>query len=305
MPIVDENRLKGNWGAAHVAERLSGLCLVRPVSADTDVGLDLYCESLEGCQPFLHFWLQVKAGAQCTVAGDGKTASCSFKVDHLNYWSHQPVPVYAALVPSEPTATQTPHVYVVDVTQHLLLNDIKTGQDSQTLQSQYIWTAGNKDAVSAFLAVQVPVSTALLKRRDGVIAAVPALEDKYFKAMPLGPIDRFTGVIQQQIRRTAAFSILSLPYDSAASGENATFRRRMAGVLAQFDDDDHWETYAARAYSHHVDVQYAQAVGMYERALDVIERDTQARGLEWEYRVAGLQADMGQAAEEQPPRGSA
>ena len=45
MPAVTENRLKGNYGAALVVSRLSGECLVRPVAAETDVGVDLYCET--------------------------------------------------------------------------------------------------------------------------------------------------------------------------------------------------------------------------------------------------------------------
>ena len=62
MPAVTENRLKGNYGASLVMSRLSGECLVRPVAAETDVGVDLYCETVAEGRPFLHFWLQVKAG---------------------------------------------------------------------------------------------------------------------------------------------------------------------------------------------------------------------------------------------------
>lgn len=46
MPTVDENRLKGNYGAAYVSARLSSECLVRPVAAETGVGVDLYCETV-------------------------------------------------------------------------------------------------------------------------------------------------------------------------------------------------------------------------------------------------------------------
>ena len=67
MPAIIPNRLKGNYGAALVSSRLSGECLVRPVAADTDVGIDLYCETVAEGHPFLHFWLQVKAGDQCNV----------------------------------------------------------------------------------------------------------------------------------------------------------------------------------------------------------------------------------------------
>ena len=47
MAVVDRNRLKGNYGAAYVTARLSSSCLVRSVATDTDVGVDLYCESVQ------------------------------------------------------------------------------------------------------------------------------------------------------------------------------------------------------------------------------------------------------------------
>jgi hypothetical protein len=55
MPTVDTNRLKGNFGAAFVSACLSSERLVRPVAAETDVGIDLYCETIENGSPFLHF----------------------------------------------------------------------------------------------------------------------------------------------------------------------------------------------------------------------------------------------------------
>ena len=113
MPIVTENRLKGNYGAALVMSRLSGECLVRPVAADTDVGVDLYCETVAEGRPFLHFWLQVKAGDQCKRDASSNAASCSFELDHLKYWTQQPVPVFAALVPAEWPVLCEPDIYIV------------------------------------------------------------------------------------------------------------------------------------------------------------------------------------------------
>ncbi|MBW1863160.1 MAG: hypothetical protein JRJ02_12425 [Deltaproteobacteria bacterium] len=47
MTKVDKNRIMGNYGANLVAELLSRHCLVRPVVEGTDIGIDLYCETLE------------------------------------------------------------------------------------------------------------------------------------------------------------------------------------------------------------------------------------------------------------------
>src|SRR5438105_1430626 len=97
MTAVDNNRVLGNFGSAWVAQALSRHCLVRPVADGTDIGLDLYCETLaegpsepegdSGTKPapragFLHFWVQVKAGAQVELQENGQ-ASCSFEVEHL------------------------------------------------------------------------------------------------------------------------------------------------------------------------------------------------------------------------------
>jgi len=45
MPNVPDSSLKGNAGVWRVGKWLAdGGCLVRPVAADTDIGVDLYCE---------------------------------------------------------------------------------------------------------------------------------------------------------------------------------------------------------------------------------------------------------------------
>jgi hypothetical protein len=149
MPLVPENRLKGNYGTALVMSRLSGECLVRPVAADTDVGVDLYCETVaeHTWRPFLHFWLQVKAGDQCKLNANAQKALCSFDWDHLNYWKQQPVPVFAALVPSEWPVTQEPDIYVIDITSQIIEKDLPSEQQTVTLSSDYRWPTGARSSV--------------------------------------------------------------------------------------------------------------------------------------------------------------
>lgn len=66
-----------------------------------DIGVDLYCETVADGRPFLHFWLQVKAGDQCKRDPSANTASCAFELEHLDYWARQPE---FSLVGTEPTA---------------------------------------------------------------------------------------------------------------------------------------------------------------------------------------------------------
>lgn len=100
MPYVDENRQKGNFAEATVAAWLSRQCLVRPVANGTDIGVDLYRESLVGASPFQHFWAQVKAIPQDHIRKrrGQEEAWYAFETRHLRYWQRQPVPVYAFLV---------------------------------------------------------------------------------------------------------------------------------------------------------------------------------------------------------------
>ncbi|GAI83095.1 unnamed protein product [marine sediment metagenome] len=67
MPNIDEKRILGNYGSNLVAHTLSKICLVRPVAEGTDIGIDLYCETIEERQGFLHFWAQVKCGKQINI----------------------------------------------------------------------------------------------------------------------------------------------------------------------------------------------------------------------------------------------
>ena len=277
MPTVDINRLKGNYGASYVAACLSSECLVRPVAGDTDVGVDLYCETVKEGKPFLHFWMQIKAGAQCRVSEDRRSATCSFTVRHLSYWDRQPVPVFAALVPIDWPVTTDPTVYVVDVTSRLLYG-VPDDQDTLSLKSDFHWRPGEREDVRQFLTDAVPRSVARLQCRHGLIASNPTLEPEYERSSPFVPVSRFKEKILEQLRSTAARSLLFLN-ESDELNEDQDFRRQLASIVKQFGDDDHWENFMARALSHHADGEFEKASVMYEKAKQTIEDDPLVRDL--------------------------
>jgi hypothetical protein len=146
MIRVDENRLIGNFGSSYVAAKLSSDCLVRPVAADTDIGIDLYCETVVEGEPYLHFWMQVKTGKQCREQKDSSFATCAFKVKHLRYWKNQPVPVFAALVPIDWPVRLDPTVYIVDLTSYLVKNELPN-TDEVSLHSDLLWKPTDLEAV--------------------------------------------------------------------------------------------------------------------------------------------------------------
>ena len=304
MGKVDDKRLKGNAGALYVSALLSNDCLVRPVAADTDIGLDLYCESVQKEEPFLHFWMQVKAGRQCRVLADGSGASCSLDVKDLDYWWRQPVPVFAAMVPSDSPYTSNTPVYVVDITRQLLDGRPSHAQKTLTLRSDYVWRPGEPKDVKEFLHNVVPVSVARLWCRDGVMTKIPTLQPLYENRTPLVPVSKYADKIQTQLRRTAATSLLFL-HRLNELNKNQEFRRRLARIVEQFDDDPHWENFMSRALSHHADEEFDNAARMYERAIQVIKNDQRVRDKpEWKSYVDEIEQLKRKAEAKEPVVGS-
>lgn len=273
MTRVDENLLKSNFGEAFVSTRLSGNCLVRPVVSGTDIGIDLYCETVEDNTPHLHFWMQVKTGKQCRKLADGLRASCSFEARHLAYWKSQPVPVFAALVPVEWPVRVSPIVYIVDVTTYLVNNDLpKTGE--QALVSDFIWKPEDHDAVEKFLRVTVPQTAARLNIMGGMVTHNPQLKPQYIQRFTNMSVDRHIDKILAQIRRTASFGVVLLHSGSTLKKVTIEKLKLLARISEQFKDvDDHWETFMAPALAHHKSRDFNMAEQWYLRAKQCILDD--------------------------------
>ena len=174
MPSMSVKQLKGNYAENLVAEWLSRTCLIRPVAAGTDIGIDLYCEALIEGSPYLHFWVQVKAITKKNVKkkGDKEIAFYNFKQKHLLYWSKQPVPVYAFLVPVEGWPPKQPNrIYGVPISRYIVQNGIP--DKSITLES-----SGFTDLVSIdndweeFIYQVLPVDSAILLFSKGFVAKI-------------------------------------------------------------------------------------------------------------------------------------
>jgi hypothetical protein len=222
--------------------------------------------------PFLHFWVQVKAGDQCKVAADGYSASCSFSKDKLEYWRRQPVPVFAALVPTDWPPTVEPPVYIVDITSQLLDGSPAKGS-SKTLASDFVWRPGVRSDVADFLEKEVPRSTARLQCKKGVLESVPTPSPSYEISLPWVPVKLYEMEISEQIRRTAANAILFLYESRDITTENGGFLKTMASVLEAYPGDPHWETWMGRGISYHADLRFKEAIECYEKAKGSIQGD--------------------------------
>ncbi|HEV8486612.1 MAG TPA: DUF4365 domain-containing protein [Blastocatellia bacterium] len=253
-----------------------------------DIGVDLYCETVADGRPFLHFWLQVKAGDQCKRDPSANTASCAFELEHLDYWARQPVPVFAALVPSGWPVLREPDIHIIDVTTQILTKRFPTTQQTVTLSSDYGWPAGDRGPVLEFLAQVVPDTTARLQLSKGVVADSPTPTSQYVRTRPRVPVLRFKDEIRYQLRRTATNAILFSLVGTEPTAEDAEFRRLLARIVEQFGEDPHWENFFSLAVSSHADEDYLNAVSMYEKARQCIQNDENVRDKAPRQELVGL-----------------
>jgi hypothetical protein len=278
MPSITNEQLKGNYGAALIMARLSAHCLVRPVAADTDVGIDLYCETLEdGKFPFLHFWVQVKAGKQCRPLKKQRV-SCNFEHNKLVYWSRQPVPVFAALVPIAkwPAKTHGNDIYIIDLTDQLLSKSIlQRKSKNHRLRSNIYWPKDNIDCVESFLKEIVPATFAKQQISRGVIERIPTLTKNYFQEIPNVPVLDYTREIINQLRITAASSII-FSYATGSKIRKTQYRdfiKKMARIVEVLSDQSHWEDFFVQALNQHSNEKCSAAHPFYQRAMQCISGD--------------------------------
>ena len=181
MPSITNEQLKGNFAENLLAEWISRVCLVRPVAVGTDIGIDLYCESIVENNPFLHFWVQVKAISEkdITVKDGIEFASYRFKRSHLEYWSRQPIPVYAFLVPVIGWPPKYPdRIYAVRITKHIIENGLPEKGTIKLETSECAEFSSIDKDWGQFISEVVPVDSAILLLSKGLVTNVEFLGSK-------------------------------------------------------------------------------------------------------------------------------
>jgi hypothetical protein len=261
MKVVKEATvLAPNEATWRVGNWLSQACLVRPVAADTDIGIDLYCEVVQEERPFLHFWVQVKTGKKhIAFEAEGAKASFRFRSGDLAYWWKQPIPVFAFLVPPR----GHPHerwLYVVDLTRWLLKQGGPPATD-EPIESDIRCDTEDASDLNAFLLDAVPKTYAIAAIREGVSAFVPVARPSYEVVTMYGFRGRYHGKVVDQVRQTASATLTDLTASPGTPGQRLT-AEFLAGLLelhkgsataeknagVQNQDrvfTDHWEDYRA------------------------------------------------------------
>jgi hypothetical protein len=208
---VGESLLKGNYGEHLVSLILSRMCLVRPVVGQTDIGVDLYCESVIDTKPFLHFWGQVKS--EKDFPDEVTEVSCPFRVSALEYWSRQPVPVLGFLVPLKWPPEEIHYIHVVDITFDILEHGIRQDQGEQTLRSKpkLILPVSDREQLNvrlrSLLVDHLPMAVSAMYSEKGFIMPAPKPQQENVQYFACHFLPRYIPQIEQRIRFAAVFAI--------------------------------------------------------------------------------------------------
>lgn len=240
MPLVDESRQKGNFAESIAAAWLSRRCLVRPVSSGTDIGVELYCESLVGTSPFQHFWVQIKAISERNIGGleSEEKAWYDFETRHLRYWQRQPVPVYAFLVPVIGWPSPFPsRIYGVNISDELLRNGIPTKKTVRYHTTNWFDADEIDEDLDQFLSRIVPIDTAALLVPKGIVLSIEWPDEREEVHLPKGLTLKHIDVIEDAIRQTAEICLAELVEDGSVAVANTGSRERLETILSQYEDN--------------------------------------------------------------------
>lgn len=276
MTTIDQNHLKGNYSQNTVAAWLSRTCLVRPVSEGTDIGVDLYCESVLGESPYLHFWVQVKTIplSNITFVNDEEVAWFDFDTQHLRYWANQPIPVYAFLVPVENwPPKQTKRIYGTRVTEYIVKYEIPD-QSTVRLKSTGCFDFDTLDNdLKQFITEIVPWDSSALLIQKGIIAPIAETSATPESRFPSGIGFRHLDKIIANIRDAAVMGLLdSLTFERVQPEKNS-LRRRFEQIVRIFEDQIHDFGLSALVRSAHFDGDIDKAKSYIYNAVTRIHAD--------------------------------
>ncbi|MCK4679254.1 MAG: DUF4365 domain-containing protein [Bacteroidales bacterium] len=280
---IPNQQIIGNQAESFVSFKLSRFCLIRPVASGTDIGIDLYCESIKENKPHIHFWIQVKG------SNDGK-ASYKFSTNHLEYWDTQPVPVFAFLVTnSKLLEPENYNIYVINITEQLISGlDLKG--NSKTLHSDIC--IKNDDELEDFINKTVEITTSRQKLKDGIISPTPSSKNQYVKYIFSQGASRYSDLIYQTIRVNSAFIVEDLVERETGDPQNEQFkkkRKEFTLVLEAFKERKNWEVPYGLGLSYFQDKRNNDALEQFKRSIDIIRSDLKVNQAEFSPKVRDIE----------------
>ena len=237
--------------------------LVRQVAEGTDIGVDLYCESVHEDQPFLHFWVQVKAipASRIRTIKESQEVYYRFSRKHLEYWDRQPIPVYAFLVPIDKWPPTEPNkVFGIPITRHLVDQGLPEKKWKTYRTSDCFEVEALDSDLETFVAKVVPADTSLLLLKKGIVAPFPKSDPDSDDEFPIGIGLQYVPKILDNIRDA---SIQGLVYSLIAENRGEDwkhFRYQFEAIANLFEEKMHnfGISMLVRAAEHGGDIEKAK-----------------------------------------------
>ncbi len=268
MTTIDKNRIIGNYGNTLIAHLLSENCLVRQVTEGTDIGVDLYCETIEDWKGFLHFWVQVKSGEQIKIKKN-KKATCKFEKRHLEYWNRQPVPVFAFYVRKN-EESKVKKIYIANITKYIMYNGLP--KKTKRIESDIVIEINKEKWFEEFHDI-IKITTTLIQFRDfGIISNIPSIKQEYIRKYPI-----HLKINKDQINksiRTIRCTVSSLIISAANAGKDDEMVQNLLEILKLFEKSKRPEVMKALAIWE-IDIKnnFKRAKKLIEIAINSINND--------------------------------
>jgi len=267
--------LKGNYGEHLVAQVLSRSCFVRPVIGHTDIGIDLYCESIIDSNPFLHFFAQVKSSKD--FANEPIEISCPFPVSALQYWARQPVPVLGFLVPTQWPPENIHYIHVVDITFEILESGLAADQETQTLKSnpKLILPISDNEKLSqnlrTLLLDHIPMIVSAMYAEKGFIYPAPKPHKENVSYFAGHLLSRYLPKLELAMRRAVTFGIMQY-LDAGHCVDDLP--KLLLSALETLKDDLNFEVQEALGRVEQARGEVTKAKSHYEQAIRSISENS-------------------------------
>lgn len=280
--VMTDNQLKGNWAEQYISARLAERgCLVRHVPQGHDIGIDLYCETIEEHTPFLHFWCQIKTSNEWN--GEKKRISfSSIKKGEKEYWIKQPVPVFVFLVPDlrdEFTRAFIPF--------YICRTDL--GGDEKKIDS---WKKIESSSdLSDFLRKDLPFLYFLWELREGKVSSLKTVKNEYTRFFPSCITQHFENSLLVSLRNTLwrlshdimfpsveslkKFRLCVLDHTEEERARRAEPYVKAYQIITEIQNysSGHYEVPCIMGLFSELKTENKRALSYYEQSLSIIERD--------------------------------
>jgi tetratricopeptide (TPR) repeat protein len=265
MTRVSTNQILGNRGENLVSYLLSQYCLVRPVANGTDIGVDLFCETIiEDGRSAGHFWIQVKSKAK-------QTKKVKLDKGHVEYWIRQPVPVFIFIICADQNTNASNYeIRSINLIEQLIKNSNFKGK-SRIFHSDDAIT--NARELKRFVSQTVPKTIARQKLTEGLIVPIRYKgTDEYVKTYDVVDSAKFINKILKNIGRSS--SLLANEILKSRKGkEFGKQLKQLELILEAFSDWPNFDMPCTLAILQERVGKYQQAIINYQKAIDILNRD--------------------------------